>query len=249
MPALEHATLTQHAHTAHTRPPWPGQRHGVPRDVDGTRGHVEQGQEHPRQTALERPACACKKHIVPSPCRVYAHLRTAAGSFRRVISQAVSRFSHGHSRVSPRPRLHYRLLTLCLAPTDSSPQLCAHICIYACGSLPASIHPYTYIHIHTYMHACMRACVHTYIHTYMHIRVCALRSPPCLPRPYTALLACLQPSRTHAARRAFSRRAFSLLGSCALSSRRASASKARRIQRRSMVRQRSAACRRGMQAH
>jgi len=35
---------------------------------------------------------------------------------------------------SPRlcsPRLHYRLLTLCPAPIDSSPQLCMDICIYA----------------------------------------------------------------------------------------------------------------------
>jgi hypothetical protein len=104
---------------------------------------------------------------------------------------------------SARPRLRYRLLTLCPAPTDPVGQLWPIVSVYVCMYIQArEMHTgcgvpgflwmrissksspmcvvcaciCIYIFIHTYIHTYIHACIHTYVHTYIHRGFCGYGS-------------------------------------------------------------------------
>ena len=115
------------------------------------------------------------------PCRVGAYLSTAMRGRSYTMAQTTSSLPcprsltpslhRSTSRLS-RPRQHYRLLTLCPAPTDPVGQSGPSVCIYVCMC------------IHTYItgHMCARA--------YVRVRRCACTCTCTCTRACTRVCVC-----------------------------------------------------------
>jgi len=61
------------------------------------------------------------------------------------------------------PRLRYRLLTRCPAPTDPVHALYIYIYIY--------IYIHTHTHTHTHMYTCIYICIYIYVYIYVYMYV------------------------------------------------------------------------------
>jgi hypothetical protein len=122
----------------------------VPQSTRATRERARCSRDAEERLRL---CLACKlQHQLPE---AHGHVHTDTHRHPQTPA-AASQLLEGDARRSTCPRLHYRLLALCPAPTAPVGQSWPCVCIYVCMCARARARAHT--HIHTWMHTHAR-CV------------------------------------------------------------------------------------------